>query len=167
MVLLCLAPPLNKKASTFEILNFQFSQRFLGKYGKYYIRYMSIYLRCCLLTGNPSIGSVRSISPKNSLQYCAIFACCLGLQWFSKERIRGKSEVLKALSAIASITSWKKREKKKKNQEFPKTAQKRRGRIKKGKKTNKNGSLGEDGRMEIIQDHGEKAAIGTYIRNVF
>ncbi len=52
------------------------------------------------------MASVTIISPKNSLQYAATFACCLALQWFSKERIRGNSEVLKAYSAIAAITSW-------------------------------------------------------------
>lgn len=31
--------------------------------------------------------------------------CCLGLQWFSKLNITGKSDVLNALSAIASSTS--------------------------------------------------------------
>lgn len=34
--------------------------------------------------------------------------CCLGLQWFSKLNITGNSEVLNALSAIASSTSFAK-----------------------------------------------------------
>ena len=58
------------------------------------------------LTGKFSRGVSSIISPKNSRQYWAILACCFGLQWFSKERTTGYSEVLKALSAMASMTSY-------------------------------------------------------------
>lgn len=61
------------------------------------------------LTGKLSIGVSSSISPKNSLQYWAILACCRGLQWFSNDRTTGHSEVLKADSAMLSITSCKTR----------------------------------------------------------
>lgn len=88
-------------------------------------------MRVCaeLPTGYFSSGSMTRASPKMVLQYSAILACCLALAeegtrhwespetptapaqatyestWFSKERMTGYGEVLKALSAMASITS--------------------------------------------------------------
>ena len=59
------------------------------------------------ITRNCSKGSVNIMSPKSSLQYCATLACCLGLQWFSNDKINGNSVVLKAYSAIAAMTSCK------------------------------------------------------------
>lgn len=49
--------------------------------------------------------SVYIGSKKSALSIDRALTCCLGLQWFSKLNITGKSEVLKALSAIASSTS--------------------------------------------------------------
>lgn len=60
-------------------------------------------------TAKASSGLSSNISPKNSLQYPAILACCRGLQWFSKDKTTGHSDVLNADSAIPSITSCRKR----------------------------------------------------------
>ena len=45
------------------------------------------------------------LSPKNSSQYLAILACCLGLQWFSKLRMSGYSLALKAYTEMTWSTS--------------------------------------------------------------
>ena len=63
-----------------------------------------------VLTGWDSKALISNMSPKIVRQQLAILACCFGLQWFSNDRITGYSDVLKADSAIACITSCRKQQ---------------------------------------------------------
>jgi hypothetical protein len=56
---------------------------------------------CTLLTALSGRDSFNNRSPRTSLQYLASLYCCPLQQWFSNERMTGKSEVTKAVSRRA------------------------------------------------------------------
>jgi hypothetical protein len=56
---------------------------------------------CMLLTALSGRDSFNNRSPRMSLQYLASLYCCPLQQWFSNERMTGKSEVTKAVSRRA------------------------------------------------------------------
>ena len=57
------------------------------------------------ITGSSGRGRLRRKSPKISSQYLASLYCCSLLQWFSNDRMIGKSDVINAVSRIAKIAS--------------------------------------------------------------
>ena len=66
------------------------------------------HLQLLLLQRFPDIGKIeQSLDSVETAQYKDYKTKPAHLQWFSKESMTGNSEVLKALAAIASITSCK------------------------------------------------------------